>query len=105
MRPDFSFERMLKRLIFVLTILGAHYWKEAGRHHIGKQRRVGTIGHAQTIIETLLRQAVNARELLQSLMHLGIVFVVHDERMGRIGGTFDPSVRLIPAELPSYSFL
>jgi hypothetical protein len=38
-------------------------------------------------------------------MHLGIVFVVHDERMGRIGGTFDPSVRLIPAELPSYSFL
>jgi hypothetical protein len=48
MRPDFGFERIGKRLIFVLAVVGALLWKKAALHHISEQLGVGPIGQAQT---------------------------------------------------------
>ena len=99
MREDLSSKCISKRFIFVRAVVGAHLWKKSAFDHISKQNRVGAIGQTQTIKDALFRQSVDAGELLQSLLYFGILLKFLDEVMGRIYGAFDPSVRLILAEL------
>ena len=98
-RTHFSAPPTAERFKFVFAVVSASLWEKPILQHIGEQLGVGPIGQAQKIVETLLRQAVDAGVFLQSLLHRGILFVILHELIGRVDSASDQSARRILAKL------
>jgi hypothetical protein len=90
---------LAERLIFIAAIAGAPLGERSALDHIGKRLGVGAVRHAHEIVETLLRQTMDAGVLFQSLFYGRILLVILHGFIGGVSSTLDQLVRPFLAEL------